>query len=68
VLEGQGKTTVGDVCHESRARDIFTLPEWQAVQHTASSARARMVIVSDEVLWRRLGLYREERVDDASQS
>jgi len=61
VLEGEGESQVGDKRHAWRPRDIFTLPHWAWVAHKAHTPRARLLVVSDREVLRRLGLLREER-------
>lgn len=61
VIDGEGSSRIGDVVHEWQARDIFTLPEWNWMEHTASSGRARLLVVGDRNVRRALHLYREER-------
>ncbi len=60
VLEGEGESQVGEKRHAWRQRDIFTLPHWSWVTHRASAPRARLLVVSDREVLRRLGLLREE--------
>lgn len=61
VVEGAGETRVGDKIHQWEARDIFTIPEWNWVSHTASTPTARLMFLSDREIRRKLGLFREER-------
>ena len=61
VIEGSGTSSVGDATHRWQARDIFTVPEWNWVEHKADSDRARMLVVSDKCVREMLRLYREER-------
>lgn len=59
VIEGQGSSRVGDAKIEWGARDIFTMPEWHWIEHTAAE-RARLLVVNDRNFREFLGLYREE--------
>ena len=59
VIEGSGTSRVGDARHEWSARDIFTMPEWNWIEHKASE-RARLLVISDRDYRSFLGLYREE--------
>jgi gentisate 1,2-dioxygenase len=59
VIEGSGTSRVGDARHEWSARDIFTMPEWNWIEHRASE-RARLLVISDRNFRQFLGLYREE--------
>jgi gentisate 1,2-dioxygenase len=61
VIEGAGHSRVGGLTHHWGPHDVFTIPEWNWVEHQASSARARLLVVSDEPFRRRSGLLREER-------
>lgn len=61
VLEGAGESTIGAVTHRWQKRDVFTVPEWAWVSHKASDAPARLLLVTDREVRRRLGLLREER-------
>ncbi len=61
VVEGAGKSTVGDVTIEWRENDIFTLPHWNWVSHAASSEEATIFQSTDRDVMRRLELLREER-------
>jgi gentisate 1,2-dioxygenase len=61
VLEGAGESTVGRTTQRWQKRDVFTLPEWQWASHKASDAPARLLLVTDREVRRRLGLLREER-------
>jgi gentisate 1,2-dioxygenase len=61
VLEGAGESTIGQTTHKWQARDVFTLPEWQWASHKASDRPARIMLVTDREVRRRLGLLREER-------
>ena len=60
VVEGEGRSTVGEVTQDWRPRDIFTLPHWSWTCHRATSERARIICISDREILRGLGLYREE--------
>lgn len=61
VVEGEGESRIGDKVHQWQARDIFTLPEWNWMQHEAASPKARLMVLSDREVRRKLGLFREER-------
>ena len=61
VVEGEGKSTVGDVTIEWRENDIFTLPHWSWISHTAISDNAVVFQSTDRDVMRRLELLREER-------
>lgn len=60
VLEGEGRSDIGEVTHNWGPRDIFTVPHWSWASHTASTDRAMMVVISDRQVMEKLNLYREE--------
>lgn len=60
VVEGQGESRIGDKTLTWGPRDIFTLPQHQWVSHHSPHAEARLFVVSDADVLRRLGLLREE--------
>ena len=59
VIEGSGSSKVGDARIDWAARDIFTMPEWNWIEHSAAE-RARLLVVNDRNFREFLGLYREE--------
>jgi len=59
VIEGSGESRVGEARHQWSARDIFTMPEWNWIEHRAVE-RARLLVISDSNFRQFLGLYREE--------
>ncbi|MGJ7918267.1 cupin domain-containing protein [Massilia sp. LXY-6] len=59
VVEGHGETRVGDQLIAWGPRDTFTLPQHHWVSHRGE-AEARLFIVSDADLLRRLGVLSEE--------
>ena len=61
VLEGSGESKIGATTHQWQPRDIFTLPEWAWTTHKATGTPARLLMVTDREVRRRLGLLREER-------
>lgn len=60
VLQGEGRSNIGEVTHHWSPRDVFTVPHWQWVTHEANSSPARLLFVSDHEALRRLGLARDE--------
>jgi len=60
VIEGRGESRIGDRVVEWGPLDIFTLPEWSWISHTAAAPGARMIAVTDREVRSRLGLLREE--------
>jgi len=61
VVAGAGTSTVGDVTIEWEENDIFTLPHWSWISHTAHTDRATIFQSTDRDVMRRLDLLREER-------
>ena len=59
VIEGSGESRIGEARHQWSARDIFTLPEWNWIEHRATE-RARLLVIDDHHYRAFLGLYREE--------
>ena len=63
VVEGQGRTTIGDQIIEWRPRDLFVIPGWHGHRHEADQD-AVLFSVSDQPMQTKLGLWREERPGD----
>ena len=61
VIEGEGRSTVGDKTIAWAENDIFTLPHWSWVSHTAAGEGATIFQSTDRDVMRRLDLLREER-------
>jgi gentisate 1,2-dioxygenase len=59
VIEGSGESRIGEARHQWSARDIFTMPEWNWIEHRAAE-RARLLVINDRNFRQFLGLYREE--------
>ena len=59
VIEGRGESRIGEARHQWSARDIFTMPEWNWIEHRAAE-RARLLVINDSNFRQFLGLYREE--------
>jgi gentisate 1,2-dioxygenase len=59
VVEGQGRTRIGDQSYEWRSRDIFVIPSWAPVAHEARSD-AVLFSLSDRPAQQALGLWREQ--------
>ena len=59
MVEGDGRSTVGDTTFEWRPRDIFVAPSWMPVRHDATSD-AVLFSYSDRPVQQALGLWREE--------
>lgn len=60
VLDGTGQTDVGDDTHCWKPKDIFTIPQGNWVVHRTTDEGARMLVVSDREVMRRIGLFEEE--------
>ena len=60
VVEGGGRTTVGDTVLEWGERDTFVVPSWHSHRH-AADAEAVLFSFSDRVVQAKLGLWREDR-------
>jgi gentisate 1,2-dioxygenase len=60
VLEGEGRSQIGEFTHEWGPKDIFTTPHWTWATHTALTDRAIIVVISDKQVMEKLNLYREE--------
>jgi len=59
VVEGEGRSRIGDDVLEWREKDILTLPKGVWITHDAA-ARSRLFLVSDREILRRLDLLSEE--------
>ena len=59
VVEGQGRTRVGDTTLEWKARDIFVIPSWFPVVHEAQS-EAVLFSFSDRPAQKAFGFWREQ--------
>jgi gentisate 1,2-dioxygenase len=62
VVEGHGRTKVGDTVLEWGPRDVFVIPEWYPHHHEASDD-AYLFSFSDLPIHRKMGLFRERRGD-----
>src|SRR6266850_763019 len=59
VVEGRGRSRIGDETFSWGPRDIFVVPSWQKVAHTAHE-QAVLFSASDRATQEALGLWREE--------
>jgi gentisate 1,2-dioxygenase len=60
-MEGSGRTRIGDTfTFDWGPRDIFVVPSWHKVQHTANE-EAVLFSFSDRPIQEALGLFREQR-------
>lgn len=60
VVDGEGRSTVGDKTFNWSKHDIFSIPHWTWVSHRALAGRAHLFFFTDRELYRRLGYLREE--------
>jgi gentisate 1,2-dioxygenase len=61
VVDGAGRSTVGDRTFEWSRHDVFTIPHWTWASHAARGGDADFFIVSDYAVFEAMGLLREER-------
>jgi gentisate 1,2-dioxygenase len=61
VVEGRGRTRIGDRAFEWGPRDVFVVPSWWRAEHEASD-EAVLFSFSDRPVQKALGLWREERL------
>ena len=59
VVEGRGRTRIGDTTYEWGPRDIFVVPSWAPVSHEAHDD-AVLFSLSDRPAQKALGLWREQ--------
>jgi gentisate 1,2-dioxygenase len=60
VIEGNGRTIVGDELLEWRAHDVFVVPSWKLHHHEAE-VESVLFSFSDRPVQQKLGLWREQR-------
>ncbi len=60
AVDGEGTTVVGGKSISWRKHDVFTLPHWNWISHTAASERAHLFLFTDREVLRRAALLREE--------
>jgi len=65
VVEGKGRSQVGDALFEWRESDVFVVPSWALHRHRAES-EAVLFSFSDRVAQEKLGIWREQRDAKAS--
>jgi gentisate 1,2-dioxygenase len=59
VVEGEGRSIIGDKTFDWKPRDIFVAPSWVAVRHE-TKREAVLFSYSDRPVQKALGLWREE--------
>jgi gentisate 1,2-dioxygenase len=62
VVEGRGRTRVGEHIFEWQAKDVFVVPSWCRVEHEATED-AVLFTCSDRPVQKALGLWREELIE-----
>lgn len=65
VVEGRGATAVGSDNIEWSDRDIFSMPGGNWISHRSAGGSARLFVVSDREVLRRLDLLKEEYTEAA---
>ena len=60
IVEGTGKSKIGDQTFEWGPKDIFVAPSWTVHEHTASK-NAVVFLYSDRVAQEKLDIWREEK-------
>jgi gentisate 1,2-dioxygenase len=60
VVEGEGKSRIGDVTFKWTPHDVFILPRWLWVEHQATTTTATLFLMTDREFIRRIGHLREE--------
>jgi gentisate 1,2-dioxygenase len=60
VVEGRGRSRVGEAAFEWGPRDVFVAPSWHWTSHVADED-AVLFSFSDRVVQEKLGLFREDR-------
>lgn len=65
VVEGSGRTIVGDIELQWQARDTFVVPSWMSHRHECDAA-AMLFSFSDRPVQQKLGLWREQIGDSSS--
>jgi len=60
VVEGAGETTVGETTIAWSRRDVFTVPHWSWASHRTDGGPARLFVVTDREVLRRLGMLADQ--------
>ena len=61
VVEGRGRTRVGDEWLDWGPKDIFVAPSWHVLVHEALEGECVLFSFSDRVVQEKLGIWRERR-------
>jgi gentisate 1,2-dioxygenase len=65
VVEGNGHSEIGDATFQWTESDVFVAPSWAPQQHIAAT-EAVLFSFSDRAVQEKLGIWREQRAEDAS--
>jgi gentisate 1,2-dioxygenase len=57
IVEGEGESTIGGTSIAWKPLDIITLPQWNYVLHRCTKGPARIFVVTDREVLRRLRVY-----------
>lgn len=60
VVEGEGRSTIGETTFSWSKHDVFSIPHWQWASHSAFAGDADLFLVTDRAVHERLDLVREE--------
>jgi gentisate 1,2-dioxygenase len=60
VADGEGESKIGEHRLTWRRNDIFTMPSWNWITHTAATDDARLFLVTDRDALDRLGMLHDE--------
>jgi gentisate 1,2-dioxygenase len=60
VIEGEGRSIIGERSFEWSQHDVFTIPHWTWARHEARGGEADLLLVTDKSAFERLDLVREE--------
>ncbi len=63
VVEGEGRSTVGEETIHWAEHDVFTVPHWNWASHTAASPTARLFVYTDREVLRLFNFLRDEYRD-----
>jgi gentisate 1,2-dioxygenase len=65
VVEGNGRSQIGDATFQWTESDVFVAPSWAPQQHIAAT-EAVLFCFSDRAAQEKLGIWREHRAENAS--
>lgn len=63
VVEGEGRSTIGDQTIHWAEHDVFTVPHWNWTAHSAVSQTARLFVYTDREVLRLFNFLRDEFKD-----